>query len=321
VSLKASGPGGTSAPKERADYIAFPPQSHFWAKNPAGGLAQSDPFAVNFSESSTGTVSGWEWDFGDGALNVTNNPNPSHGYTANGRFKVELKSKGSEEPGEDIRAEDSYIAIAPRADFEGGPGACLSQGGCTVGPSGVDVTFNNKSKCEGACVSYWEFGDVGDGSTREENGLGPVTYKYAGTSEVYTVRLTVTGPGGGDTMEKKNYIHVAPWADISPQKVTYIRKVTIDCGVVIEDTRLVPATVTFFDRSEPQPFIKTRAWSTGDSGASTQKTFTDSGSVSLTVTNARGQSDTATATVTKKVNTTVIPCPPPPPPPPMPIVS
>jgi PKD repeat protein len=321
VSLKASGPGGTSSAKERADYIAFPPQAHFWAKNPAGSLSQSDPFAVNFSDSSTGTVSGWEWNFGDGVTDVSNNSNPSHGYSANGHFTVGLKAKGPEEPGEDTREEDFYVAIAPRADFEfssvqlsdpTGPGDCLSSTGCTVGPSGATVTFQNTSKCSGSCVSYWEFGD---GGVQTVGGLGPVTYNYNGTSEEYTVRLTVTGPGGGDTMEKKSYIHIAPYVNVTPQKIERTRTIVIDCGKVVS---VAPPYGTVFNEafsgeSQPRPYIKEQRWSNGATGGSAVVAFTASGSVEFTATNARGQSDSTSASFTIKENTQVIPCPPPPP--------
>jgi len=50
--------------------------------------------AVQFTDSSTGVPTSWQWDFGDGA--TSSSQNPSHAYTASGIYSVALAiSKGS----------------------------------------------------------------------------------------------------------------------------------------------------------------------------------------------------------------------------------
>ena len=65
----------------------------------------------------------------------------------------------------------------------------------------LSVTFNDQST--GVTSRFWDFGD-GTNST-----AGNPTHTYT-VNNTYTVRLTVTGPGGTDYMEKAAYIQVGP---------------------------------------------------------------------------------------------------------------
>ncbi|NOT93104.1 PKD domain-containing protein [Ferruginibacter sp.] len=54
------------------------------------------PLPVNFTDQSTpgsGTITSWQWDFGDGAS--SNTQNPSHTYTASGNYNVTLRLTNS----------------------------------------------------------------------------------------------------------------------------------------------------------------------------------------------------------------------------------
>jgi PKD repeat protein len=53
--------------------------------NPSSGDA---PLLVNFTDTSSGTIDTWEWNFGDG--NASSQQNPSHNYTAAGNYTVTL---------------------------------------------------------------------------------------------------------------------------------------------------------------------------------------------------------------------------------------
>jgi PKD repeat protein len=65
------------------------------------------PFTVQFSDTSTGTITGWQWDFGDGSTNVLQNP--QHTYSATGTYMVKLNITGAE--GTDMKIEPSYITV------------------------------------------------------------------------------------------------------------------------------------------------------------------------------------------------------------------
>ena len=79
----------------------------------------------------------------------------------------------------------------PLADFEGYP---------TYGAAPLTVDFNDISTGE---VTAWAW-DFGDKSTSQEQYPQHI-YTVPNT---YTVSLTVTGPGGSNTMVKKGYITV-----------------------------------------------------------------------------------------------------------------
>jgi len=62
---------------------------------------------VAFTDLSTGDVVGWEWDFGDGGTSTVQNP--SHEYTAPGRYTVTLVA--SDNYGSDTETKTDYIAV------------------------------------------------------------------------------------------------------------------------------------------------------------------------------------------------------------------
>jgi PKD repeat protein len=91
----------------------------------------------------------------------------------------------------EIRATIPTTTSPPAASFSATP---------TSGTSPLTVTFSDTSTGEVTSRS-WDFGN-GDNSTEQTVSS---TYESVGT---YTVRLTVTGPGGTDTETKTDYITV-----------------------------------------------------------------------------------------------------------------
>jgi PKD repeat protein len=94
VSLSVTGPGGTSA-LTNTDYIVVtnPPPVAGFAGTPTNGAA---PLTVVFTNTSSGSLTNSEWDFGDGntatngsTVNVTNT------YAAAGTYTVNLVVAGS----------------------------------------------------------------------------------------------------------------------------------------------------------------------------------------------------------------------------------
>jgi parallel beta-helix repeat protein len=150
------------------------------------------PLTVAFTDKSTGSPTKWEWDFGDGATSTTKNP--THEYSATGKYTVTLKASNA--AGSNTATKSKYIMVtetsqAPTADFWGSP---LS------GNAPLKVTFMETSK--GSPTSWkWDFGD-GKYSTEKSPAH---TYSAAGT---YTVKLTATNTAGSSTKTKSNYIKV-----------------------------------------------------------------------------------------------------------------
>jgi PKD repeat protein len=79
------------------------PVAHFSA-SPTSGAA---PLTVNFTDQSTGQITSWSWDFGDGSISTEQNP--SHTYTDDGSYTVSLAVTGP--GGSDTETKADYINV------------------------------------------------------------------------------------------------------------------------------------------------------------------------------------------------------------------
>jgi len=267
VSLTASGPGGSDS-ETRVDYVTVgdavsPPVAGF-VGSPLSGDA---PLLVDFTDLSTGSVTAWSWDFGDGESSTMQDP--SHLYAVAGTYTVSLTVTGP--GGSDTDTRVDYVTAsepAPVADFVGSP---LS------GDAPLRVDFTDFST--GTVTTWsWDFGDGGSSALQNPSH----TYTTPGT---YTVSLTVTGPGGSDTRTAVDYVTAgepAPVADF--------------VGTPLSGD--APLLVAFTDLSTGS--VTTWSWDFGDGGSSALQspshTYASAGTytVSLTVTGPGG-SDTKTA--------------------------
>ena len=226
------------------------------------------PLTATFADSSTGVVSSYAWNFGDGGTSTLQNP--SHLYSAVGTYSVSLTVTGP--GGSDVLTRTNYIDVtepAPISNFSGAP---------TSGVSPLTVGFSDLSS--GAVSSYaWTFGDGGTSTLQNPSHV----YSAVGT---YSVSLAVTGPGGSDTLTRTNYIDVAEPAPVAD----FIGSPTSGTS---------PLTVGFTDASTGA--VSSYAWTFGDGGTSTLQNpshvYSAVGvySVSLTVTGVGG-SDALTRT-------------------------
>ena len=77
-----------------------------WTSGPA-------PLPVQFTDTSTGDVNSWSWDFGDGSISAAQYP--SHTYLAPGTYTVSLTAAGPGGPNTDTQTD--YITVsAPSTD-------------------------------------------------------------------------------------------------------------------------------------------------------------------------------------------------------------
>jgi len=153
---------------------------------------------INFEDLSSGAIDTWSWKFGDG--NTSNDQNPSHTYSTEGNYTVELIV--SNDYGADTLTKTDYIAVgsAPTAEFTSDT-ANIAEG----------EMINFEDQSSGAIDTWsWKLGDGNTSSTQNPSH----TYSSAGT---YTVELTVSNDYGGDTETKTNYITVgrAPTANFT----------------------------------------------------------------------------------------------------------
>jgi len=195
------------------------------------------PFAVQFQDQSTGTITSYLWDFGDDSTSTE--ANPSHTYELSGIFTVQLTVTGP--GGSDDEIKTDYITVNE-------PGPIAKFGADTTwGATPLTVQFSDSS--EGVITSWlWAFGD--DSTSTEQHPSH--CYGYAGN---YTVQLTVTGPGGSDDETKTNLIMVEEglmagfWADLT--------------------SGIAPLTVIFTDTSKGN--ITSWLWDFGDDSTSAEQ--------------------------------------------------
>jgi alpha-galactosidase len=102
-----AGPGGVGS-SMRTNYITVSPSASFTA-NPIGGAV---PLTVTFADTSTGTISNWFWNFGDGNSTNATIKSMSHTYVTAGTYSVAEIVTGSGGSGSSTR--DNYIiALTP----------------------------------------------------------------------------------------------------------------------------------------------------------------------------------------------------------------
>ena len=286
------GPGPGPGPKPgplKAEFTAEP-------------TTAPDQTTIQFTSQSTGNITGWLWDFGDGATSIV--PNPSHVYEDARTYTVSLTvtdSDGSDTETK-IRLIKLFIPEIPNADF-------------TREPISIDAPmtaqFTDTSTCPATLINHengtiyftsiesaslggittWTW-DFGDGTTSNERNPAH-TYLETGS---FTVSLTVAGQGGSDTETRKGYIQLTK---PSVPVANFTAKPRSGNG---------PLVVQFTDTSTGH--ISSRLWDFGDGTTSTEQnpihtyTFKDTGdfTVSLSVTGLGG-TDTETKTKYIHLNT------------------
>jgi PKD repeat protein len=249
---------GTPAPPLAADFTASP-------------ITGTAPLDVAFTDTSSGSPTGWSWDFGDGTTSTVQSP--THTYSSEGTYTVTLTVTNA--VGDtSTKTRTSYIsATAARdlaADFTATP---------TSGVAPLQVAFADTSA--GVPTSWsWSFGDGGTSTAQHP------TYMYT-TPGTYSVTLTVTDAvGASSTKTLANYITVA-----APLAADFTASPTSGAA---------PLDVAFTDTSTGGP--TTWSWDFGDGTTSTAQspahTYSSEGtySVALTVGDAAGGSSTITKT-------------------------
>lgn len=188
VTLTVSGPGGTDS-FTRSSYVAvYDPVQASFSADPVTGVA---PLSVNFLNLSTGDYEACLWDFGDGGSSSLCD-NPAHVYPTTGTYTVTLTVNGP--GGTDSLSQTGLIIVYEPvvANFSTSP---------SNGIAPLTVHFTNLSGGDyDTCL--WDFGDgVVSPSCLHPNH----SYQAPG---MYTVTLTVSGPGGVDTLTRTGIITV-----------------------------------------------------------------------------------------------------------------
>ena len=227
VSLVATGPGGTDE-LVQTDYInVYSPSQAAFTASPTTG---SFPLTVQFNNTSTGDYDTYIWNFGDGSFSTESDP--VHEYEAQGVYSVSLTINGS--GGQSQETKPNYITVYTpvTAEFSATP---------AEGQNPLTVDFTNLSS--GDFDSFlWEFGDSNTSDLENPTHV----YNNAGT---YSVSLTVSGPGGTDTLQKTDLIVVTGETVVDFSSDT--------------QTGIAPDTITFYNNSTEGEFLGF-SWDFGD---------------------------------------------------------
>ncbi len=208
ITLKVTGPGGSDTKTASVSVYEDQPVAEFTADITAG----TKPLTVQFTDNSTGQITSWEWDFGDGATGASQNP--VHVYQNAGLYTVNLKVIGP--GGMDTETKVDYIRVletVPVANFNAEP----TSGACPLTVQFTDISTGPITSRE------WDFGDGASGSSQNPEHI----YQNSG---LYAVGLTVTGPGGSDTEIKVDCItatEAAPIANFGAEPTAGTKPLTV----------------------------------------------------------------------------------------------
>lgn len=207
------------------------PEADFSAKETTGCV----PLTMAFDDLSSGPVTSWWWEFGDGG--TSSDSKPTYTYSFPGLYPVTLTVTG--DCGSDSEIKQAYIhadQVDVIADFTADS---------TTGCAPLKVNFSDSSV--GPIDTWlWEFGD---GKTSP---LKHPSHTYPDSGD-YTVRLTVSGQCGSDSETKQSYLSFVSGGVVAD----FTANDTRDCD---------PLTVTFTDLSLGD--ITSWLWDFGDGGNS-----------------------------------------------------
>lgn len=285
ITLTAKGPGGKDEIRKNSLINVLQSPDELEALFSADPVQGYIPMSVSFNDKSTGIITEWNWDFGDGT--ISSEQNPTHVYVHRGTYNVTLKVTGTDDVSIFTR-EDLINALKTpepvRAGFFAFP---------MSGDAPLTVTFTDKSTGD---IDRWNW-SFGDGSLSDKQNPEH-TYTKPG---IYPVRLEVSGLGGRDIMEKSDQISILG-SGISPEII-----------ITAEPSKgTAPLTVSFEKTSTGNEVSS--LWTFGEGNSSKEEnpvyTYTNPGvyNVSLIIQDKQGQ--TRTITKNKFVNVTK-PSPPP----------
>ena len=228
------------------------------------------PIVVNFQDQSSGNITSWFWDFGNGATSTLQNPSTT--YFTPGAYSVKLTVTNAQ--GSNTLTRSQYITIwgKPTLNFKVSDSA-----GCF--PLRAQFTdLSTPSAGTSNTTWFWDFGDGSQSTT--QNPLHAYT-----TAGNFTVNLKVTNDKGCyAVLAKPSYIKVSPGV-----QAAFSNSQPAVCQP--------PFNISFTNSSTGTGTI-TWLWDFGDGNTSTVQNpahvYTTPGNytVSLAATSSNGCSDT-----------------------------
>jgi len=235
-----------------------------------------DVLTSTFTDNSSGTIAGWEWDFGNGNSSTAQNP-PTQTYNSPGSYNVTLTVEAPNL----CRNTDTQIVTVHES-----PVSSFLVTDLCIGSEGSFINMSSSAGGDPIISWFWEFGD---GFTSTDTNTTH-TYASAGT---YTVSLRVETAHCSDIQTMVVNVQDAPTAAFTP---------SIDSGCA-------PLSVDFTNTSSG---ASNYTWVFGDGGgggtANPTHVFNNFGNadsvytVMLISQNAFGCSDTTESNITVHPN-------------------
>jgi len=247
------------------------------------------PLAMNFTNTSAGSITTYAWTFGDGTSSTAQSP--SHVYSAAGVFTVSLTVTGS--GGSNTKTMPNYVTVTAATPSDTSPPTAPSTlAASATGSSSINLTWQGSTdnvgvtgykieRCQGAgCTAFAQiatstalnFGDTG---------------RTAGTS--YSYRVRATDAAG----------NLSAYSNSATATTTTAATAPVAAFSGSPTSGAAPLTVNFSSASTGT--ISTYAWNFGDGTTSTAQNpshvYSTAGSysVSLTVTGSAGSNTKTSA--------------------------
>jgi len=165
-----------------------PIQASFGADITTAGIGS----VIQFTDTSTGSPTAWDWDFGDGTASIEQNP--VHSYTVESTYTVGLRATAV--GAGDLHVAQDFIKIDNSQCEQGNLQIVSPAGACAV--TGTTFTFQNDS-INGTSF-LWDFGV---GTTLPTASTANVTHNY-NTPGTFAVTVTAFGQCFGATGKKSS---------------------------------------------------------------------------------------------------------------------
>jgi PKD repeat protein len=230
------------------------------------------------SNDTDGTVTSWQWNFGDGSS--SSQRNPAHNYGTGGDYDVRLTVT------DNLGAQGTTT----KRITVGNPPNQTPSANFTASCTGLDCDFTDGSSDADGFVDGWAW-DFGDGGTSNDQNS---SHSYA-TDGIYTVTLTVTDDDGVEGVTSQQVTAGTPPNQGPTANFTF------DCTVL---------ACAFTDgSSDPDGSVNEWAWDFGDGSTDNARnpSHTYAGDGTYTVTLTVRDEDGEPATTSKQVPVTTPP--------------
>ena len=263
--------------------LAGQPTTPLAAAITASAVSGQAPLSVQFGSSgSTGSITGYLWNFGDGSTATT--ATASHVYTTAGTYTAKLTvTDGSSTNQATVTITASQTSTPPSSAIP--PLAVVSSSSAT-GPAPLAVGFDGSGSTvtNGSITAYaWEFGDGATATGAE------VTHSYT-SAGLYTATLTVTASNG-----LKNAVST-PIVVTASSLTTNVPPTAVATATPPSGPPPLPVKFDASASTDPDGSIVAYKWNFGDGSSATGKTASHTYTAAakytatLTVTDNRGAS-------------------------------